>query len=183
LNNDVEILHNLWLSRMLPLAAMPDVGAVGAKLLYSDGRIQHAGVVLGIDGRAGHFQRGLSAIDPGYFRSLGSPHEVSAVTAACMAVEARKFAAVGGFDEINLPVELNDVDLCLRLNARGWKTLLESRATLTHVESASRGANALLDARYHTQVAYFAERWKEELRDDPYFHPALSLDALQAALG
>jgi GT2 family glycosyltransferase len=183
LNNDVQILNDLWLSRLLSLAAMPDVGAVGAKLLYSNGGIQHAGVVLGIDGRAGHFQRGLSASDLGYFGSLGSPHEVSAVTAACMAIEATKFAAIGGFDEINLPVELNDVDLCLRLNARGWKTLLEARATLTHLESASRGANALLDARYDRQVAYFTERWSQALRDDPYFHPALSLDALQAALG
>ncbi len=182
LNNDVEVLSPNWLLLLLRLAAKPDVGAVGAKLLFRDGSVQHAGIVLGIDGIAGHFERHLSAHDPGYFGSFGAPHEVSAVTAACLAVEASKFAAVGGFDEVNLPIEVNDVDLCLRLNARGWQTLVEPRAELFHFESASRGANALLDARYRSQLAYFTARWAGALRDDPYFHPALSLDALGAAL-
>jgi O-antigen biosynthesis protein len=183
LNNDVEILSAEWLSRLLSLAARADVGAVSGKLLYRDGRVQHAGIVLGIDGRAGHFERRASANDPGYFGSLEAPHEVSAVTGACLAVAANKFAAIGGFDEIHLPVEFNDVDLCLRLNQRGWKTLLEPRARLIHLESASRGANVLLDERYRDQLAYFTSRWADALRDDPYFHPALSLDALGPALG
>jgi O-antigen biosynthesis protein len=95
-------------------------------------------VVLGIDGRAGHFECGIAASDPGYFGRLNQPLEVCAVTAACLAVEAKKFFAVGGFDEINLPVELNDVDLCLRLNERAWKTLCAPAARLIHHESASR---------------------------------------------
>jgi GT2 family glycosyltransferase len=183
MNNDTECAREDWLSRMLPLAARPDVGAVGAKLLYRDGSVQHAGVVMGIDGRAAHFQRRVKANDPGYFGSLGAPHEVSAVTAACLAIESRKFAAIGGFDETNLPIELNDVDLCLRLNARGWKTILEPRAIVLHLESASRGVNTLLDARYRAQHDYFVARWAHVLRDDPYFHPALSLDTLGAGLG
>jgi GT2 family glycosyltransferase len=183
MNNDTECVDENWLSRMLPLAARADVGAVGAKLLYRDGYVQHAGVVMGIDGRAAHFQRRLKADELGYFGSLGAPHEVSAVTAACLAIEATKFAAVGGFDEVNLPVELNDIDLCLRLGARGWKTVLESRAIVLHLESASRGANTLLDARYRSQHDYFVARWGNVLRDDPYFHPALSLDTLGVGLG
>jgi GT2 family glycosyltransferase len=167
----------------LALAGRPDIGAVGAQLFYPDGLIQHAGVVLGIDGGAGHFQRGLGTATAGYFGSLDAPHEVSAVTAACLAVEANKFAEVGGFDEVNLPIEVNDIDLCLRLAERGWKTAIDPRAQLIHHESASRGANALLDERYSAQTAYFRARWASALRDDPYFHPALSLDALDAWLG
>lgn len=183
LNNDTEVIEASWLERLIALASQSDVGAVGAKLLYPNGRVQHAGVALGIDELAGHFQRGLGASDPGYFGRLGSPHEVSAVTAACLAVEGEKFFAVGGFDEPNLPVDLNDVDLCLRLAERGWKTLCDPTTRLIHHELASRLANIHLDERYKAQHEYFRRRWLEAIRDDPYFHPALSLDTLDAALG
>ncbi|WP_158813596.1 glycosyltransferase family 2 protein [Methylocapsa sp. S129] len=183
LNNDTEIIDETWLDILLAFTAHSDVGAVGAKLLYPNGRVQHAGVVLGIDGRAGHFERGIAASDPGYFGRLNMPHPVCAVTAACLAVEAKKFFAVGGFDEVNLPVELNDVDLCLRLNERGWKTLCAPAAQLIHRESASRGASVRPDERYGAQHDYFRARWLAVLRDDPYFHPGLSLDVLHPALG
>ncbi len=183
LNNDTEIIDALWLERLIALARRPDVGAVGAKLLYPNRRVQHAGVVVGIDGLAGHFQRGLADSDPGYFGRLGSPHEVSAVTAACLTVEGEKFFSVGGFDEHNLPADLNDVDLCLRLAERGWKTLCQPTARLVHRESASRRPNILLDERYKTQHEYFRRRWLETIRDDPYFNPVFSLDTLAAALG
>jgi GT2 family glycosyltransferase len=183
LNNDVAALAPDWLGLMLELAARPDVGAVGAKLLYPDGRLQHGGVVLGLDGFAGHVQRAVGADDPGYLGMLAWPREVSAVTGACMAVEARKFFEVGGFDAERLPIEYNDIDLCLRLAERGYKSVFEPRARLEHRESASRGANPRLDARYASEHAYFRERWARKLRDDPYFHPALSLDALEIALG
>lgn len=183
LNDDVEALGPDWLGRMLAFAAAPDVGAVGAKLLYPDGRLQHGGVVLGLDGFAGHVQRAVGADDPGYLGALAWPREVAAVTGACLAVEARKFFAVGGFDEMRLPIEYNDMDLCLRLTDAGFKSVFEPRAKLMHRESASRGANRWLDARYAGEHAYFRERWAARLRDDPYFHPALSLDALEIALG
>lgn len=183
MNNDVEVLEAGWLARMLDLAARPEVGAVGAKLLYPDGKVQHAGVVLGIDGVAGHFQRRLYRDSPSYFGPSGAPREVGAVTAACLAVQASKFAEVGGFDEVNLPIEANDIDLCLRLAEHGWSSVLEPRAVLLHRESASRGANPYLDPRYARQVAYFRQRWIGTLRDDKFFHPALSLDSLDAALG
>jgi O-antigen biosynthesis protein len=183
LNNDTEIIDEAWLDILLAYTGHPDVGAVGAKLLYPNGRVQHAGVVVGIDGRAGHFERGIAASDPGYFGRLNRAHQVCAVTAACLAIEAKKFFAVGGFDEINLPVELNDVDLCLRLNERGWKTLFAPAARLIHRESASRGASVRPDQRYGVQHAYFRARWLGVIRDDPAFHPALSLESLHAALG
>ena len=183
LNDDVEALGPDWLGRMLAFAAAPDVGAVGAKLLYPDGRLQHGGVVLGLDGFAGHVQRAVGADDPGYLGALAWPREVAAVTGACLAVEARKFFSVGGFDEMRLPIEYNDIDLCLRLADAGFKSVFEPRARLMHRESASRGANRWLDARYASEHAYFRERWAARLRDDPYFHPALSLDALEIALG
>ena len=183
LNNDVRALAPDWLGRMLAFAAAPEVGAVGAKLLFPDGRLQHGGVVLGLDGFAGHVQRAVGADDPGYLGMLAWPREVAAVTGACMAVEARKFFEVGGFDEVRLPIEYNDIDLCLRLAERGYKSVFEPRARLEHRESASRGANPYLDGRYAHEHSYFRERWARMLRDDPYFHPALSLDALEIALG
>jgi O-antigen biosynthesis protein len=183
LNDDVEALSQDWLGQMLEYAAHPDVGAVGAKLLYPDGRLQHGGVVLGLDGFAGHVQRLVGADDPGYLGELVWPREVAAVTGACLAVEARKFFEVGGFDEERLPIEYNDIDLCLRLAERGYKSVFEPRARLMHRESATRGPNPRLDSRYESEHAYFRERWAAQLRDDPYFHPALSLDVLEVALG
>jgi GT2 family glycosyltransferase len=183
LNNDVEAVGEGWLAPLARLATRPDVGAAGAKLLYPDRTVQHAGVVLGVDGKAAHVQRGLAQDAPGYLDTLTAPREVSAVTGACLVVEARKFWEVGGFDEVNLPIESNDIDLGLRLAERGWRNVIEPRAVLIHHESASRGANKLLDARYADQTAYFRARWAAALRDDPYFHPALSLDALDVALG
>ena len=183
LNDDVEALAPDWLGRMLQFAAAPEVGAVGAKLLYPDGRLQHGGVVLGLDGFAGHVQRAAGADDPGYLSMLAWPREVAAVTGACLAVEARKFFEIGGFDEERLPIEYNDIDLCLRLAERGYTSVFEPRARLMHRESASRGANPWLDSRYASEHGYFRERWGRRLRDDPYFHPALSLDALEIALG
>ena len=183
LNDDVQALAPDWLGRMLDFAAERHVGAVGAKLLYPNGRLQHGGVVLGLDGFAGHVQRAVGADDPGYLGALAWPREVAAVTGACMAVEARKFFEVGGFDEVRLPIEYNDIDLCLRLSEAGYVNVFEPRARLTHRESASRGANRWLDTRYAGEHAYFRERWARRLRDDPYFHPALSLDALEIALG
>jgi GT2 family glycosyltransferase len=183
LNDDVEALAPDWLGRLLHFAAAPEVGAVGAKLLYPDGRLQHGGVVLGLDGFAGHVQRAAGADDPGYLGMLAWPREVAAVTGACLAVEARKFFEVGGFDEERLPIEYNDIDLCLRLAERGYTSVFEPRARLMHRESASRGANPWLDSRYASEHGYFRERWGRRLRDDPYFHPALSLDALEIALG
>jgi GT2 family glycosyltransferase len=105
------------------------------------------------------------------------------VTAACFAIATEKFRAIEGFDEQNLPIDLNDIDLCLRLAQRGWQTLLEPRAVLRHHESASRGKKANYQHLYRKEIAYFRDRWLHILRNDPFFHPALSLDWFRPSLG
>jgi len=184
LNNDTEIVAPDWLAQMARAAMRADVGAVGARLLYPDGRIQHAGVGIGAGGDAGHFDALIAEDAPSWLGRNDSPHECSAVTAACMAVERRKFEAVGGFDAAHLPIEFNDVDLCLRLLEHGWPSLYLPGATLIHKESATRGTAAFRPLKvYARERDYFRARWRAVIRDDPYLHPALSLYARRAALG
>ena len=144
LNNDIAMLDPGWLKAMVRWAIKPEIGAVGAKLLFANGRIQHAGVVLGFGGIAGHVYRRLSKNHAGYLAQLTAPREVSAVTAACIAIERSKFEAVGGFDAENLPVDLNDIDLCLRLAERGWTNLWTPEATLVHVNRARAVSTRIL---------------------------------------
>ena len=136
LNNDMEIIEPEWLRELAERAIDPQVGAVGCKLLYPDGRIQHAGVVLGIGEGAGHFDAGRRDGEPGWLGRNLIPHEASAVTGACLAVERAKFAAAGGFDA-RLPVEYNDIDLCLRLDELGFAALWTPFARVVHFELAS----------------------------------------------
>jgi O-antigen biosynthesis protein len=184
LNDDVAVLSDGWLHRLAALAAQPDVGAVGARLTFPDGRLQHVGVLLGMGGSAGHLGAGVPGDDPGWLGRNGVAHEVSAVTGACLAVEREKFEAVGGFDAAHLPIELSDIDLCLKLNARGWQTVIDPAVHLLHEESASRGGATFRRLSvYAGQRATFVERWRHLLRDDPAFHPGLSLYSLSVALG
>lgn len=176
LNNDVAILHPDWLSHLVRQARRPDVGAVGAKLLHADGKLQHAGVVVGLGGYAGHILRRRPGDAPGHLGRLRVAHEVSAVTAACLAVSREKYLAVGGLDAESFPVDFNDVDFCLRLGARGWRTIWTPHARLAHLESVSRGRpQGATRARFEAEAARFAERWRETIRDDPFYHPALSV--------
>jgi O-antigen biosynthesis protein len=183
LNNDTEITHENWIERLVYFASHPHVGAVGAKLLYADRRLQHGGVILGLDGRAGHFERLIGEHDAGYFGRLNAPHEIATVTGACLAVETSKFQAIGGFDEVNLPVDLNDIDLCLRLVEKGWKCVLASDVVILHHESVSRSGSWRPDEVYSLERTYFKKRWIHELRTSPSFHPALTLEGFRAALG
>jgi O-antigen biosynthesis protein len=182
LNNDVAMLDRNWLKAMVRWAIKPDTGVVGAKLLFPNRLLQHAGVVLGFGGIAGHVYRRSPEDHRGYLNQLTVAHEVSAVTGACMAVERSKFEAVGGFDAENLPVDLNDIDLCLRIAERGWANIWTPQATLIHHQSATRGIDSDPFALYRKERAYFVERWSHVLRDDPYFHPGLSLYAHDVAL-
>ncbi len=184
LNDDMEVLSNGWLDRLVGFALEPSVGAVGARLTYPDGRLQHVGVLAGMGGSAGHFGAPAPGDDPGWAGRNMALHEVSAVTGACLAVARAKFEAVGGFDAVELPVELSDIDLCFKLNARGWQTLVDPAVHLMHEESFSRGGATLRRlSRYGDQRAVFLRRWRHVLRDDPVFHPALSLYSWRAALG
>lgn len=176
LNNDIEVTDPDWLATMAVPALRDEVGAVGAQLLYPDGRIQHAGVVIGIGNAAGHGHRFVRPDEEGYFRRHALPQFTSAVTAACLVVEREKFLAVGGLDETNFPVAFNDVDLCLRLNQRGWQSIYEPRATLIHHESVSRGLDqdTVGAARFASELAALQRLWHTDDIVDPYHHPQLS---------
>ncbi len=176
LNNDVAVLRPDWLDVLVAQAARPEVGAVGAKLLYEDGRLQHAGVVVGLGGEAGHILRRRPADTPGHLDRLHVAHEVSGVTAACLAVAREKYRAVGGFDEETFAIDFNDIDFCLRLGARGWKTMWTPHAVLSHLESVSRGRPVgTARTRFEREAIAFTERWRDVIRHDPFYHPALSL--------
>lgn len=184
LNNDIEMLSADWLAIMVTQGLRDEVGAVGAQLLYPDGRLQHAGVVIGVGNAAGHAHRFLRPEDEGYFRRHALPHFVSAVTAACLVVRRERFLAVGGLDESAFPVAFNDVDLCLRLNARGWQSFYEPRAVLVHHESVSRGfdRDPVGAARFARELAALQNRWRTTEIVDPYHHPRLSRASEQFAL-
>lgn len=182
LNNDIVMLNDQWLKPLVALAQEPDVGIVGSKLLFPNGRIQHAGVVLGLGSIAGHIYRGEAADIPGYLGRLTVPHEVSSVTGACVAIERRKFDAIGRYDAKNLPVELNDIDLCLRAAEHGLTTLWTPESVLCHLQSASRGFQVKPYKVYDKERRFFIERWAHVIRDDRYFHPALSLFSHRPAL-
>jgi GT2 family glycosyltransferase len=162
LNDDTEPLDPLWLSALEEHAQRPEVGAVGARLLYPDGRIQHAGIVTGIHGIAGHPGR-FTRAQPNLVRN------VSAVTAACLMMRREVYAAVGGFDEA-LPVNSNDVDLCLRLRERGYLVVYTPHAVVRHYESQTRGRRAVAE-----DVWLMTRRWRGVLTADPYYNPNLTL--------
>lgn len=176
LNNDIEIIDPDWLSLLALQAIRPDIGAAGARLLYADGTIQHAGVFTGIGGGAGHGHRYIGKDETGYFERARIPQRVSAVTGACLVVARAKFLAVGGFDEEDFPVAFNDVDLCLKLNERGWQSFYEPRATLIHHESKSRGSDRLKGnrGRFARELQSLKAKWHTDDRRDPFHHPQLS---------
>jgi GT2 family glycosyltransferase len=173
MNNDVEVLGADWLMALVAEAIRPEVGAVGAKLLYPGGLVQHAGVVLGLmGGPAGHAFHLFRDGHPGYLHMLEATRRCSAVTAACLAVERTKFEALGGFDTEAFPVALNDVDLCLRLDRAGYRNLYVPKACLLHKESASRPSDWHPEqrARYERELAAFKERWADRLDRDPWYN-------------
>lgn len=177
LNNDIDPIGPDWLREMVSQCLRPGIGAVGCKLLYADGRLQHGGTVLGVGGVAAHYLTGAVPDSPGPSGSLALVRSVAAVTAACIAVRREVFEAVGGFDEANLPVTFNDVDLCLRIRERGWRNLWTPFAVLHHLESATRGDDLSGEKleRFKREEVYMHRRWDPVLAADPYWNPNLSL--------
>lgn len=175
LNNDTEVVEEQWLTELMRYAVRLDIGAVGAKLLYADGTIQHAGVVVGIGEAAGHAHRRLPSDEQGYFAHPHLPQYVSAVTGACLVVDKRKFLTVGGLDEIALPIAYNDVDLCLKLERAGWRNVYVPHAVLIHHESKSRAKDHSRGRveRYRRELEVFQERWGAKSYDDPLLNPNL----------
>lgn len=185
INNDIEALHSGWLDEMVSHLLSPGVGAVGAKLLWPNGMVQHGGVLLGVGNVAGHYGNRLAEADWGNHGRNQLVQQVSAVTAACMLVRKRDYLAVGGMDEVAFPVTFNDVDLCLKLRAQGKSIVWTPHARLLHAESASRGHEDSPQkvARAQRELALLRQRWGAELLHDPAYHPSLNLDAHSHAFG
>lgn len=176
LNNDIEVIGEGWLRSMVAQAIRPDIGAVGARLLYGDGRVQHGGTIMGFHGGVDHAFRFLPGEDPGYFTLAHLTRSQSCVTAACMVVRREAFESVGGFDEVTFQIAHNDLDLCLKLRERGLSIVYEASAELFHYESVSRGVS--LDPRKHQierrESQAFKERWGHLFGRDPFYSPNLS---------
>lgn len=177
LNNDTEVIDRDWLSEMVANVQRPEVGAVGAKLLYPDGFIQHGGVIVGVGGLADHAFRKLARGDAGHFGRAQLQQNFSAVTAACLALRKSVYDEVGGLDEQHFRVAYNDVDLCLRIRAKGYLIVWTPYAELYHHESATRGSDRAPERRpeFEREMRFLKEKWGKTLRDDPYYNPNLSL--------
>ncbi len=169
LNNDIEAVASGWLQALCAQALRSTIGAVGARLLYPDRRVQHCGVVVGLGGAAGHTLVGLDGTAPGYLNMAVVARECAAVTGACLATRREVFDALKGFDE-TLGVDLNDVDYCLRAQRSGWRVIMEPAAELIHHESPSRGT-----AGDTKDIVHFIERWRDSIvTGDPYLSPHLT---------
>ena len=178
LNNDVEIIHADWLTKMVSYAQQERIGAVGVKLLYPDDNIQHAGTVVGLGGVAGHVMVNYYKNDPGYFNYLQSTTNYSAVTAACLMIRRKVYEEVGGMDEL-LEVEFNDVDFCLQILEHGYYNIYVPEVVLYHYESATRGHPHQTKASYERhirEIDYFKKKWDRYIKRDPFYNPNLSLD-------
>jgi len=177
LNNDTEVITKNWLQQMKIAATESDIGAVGAKLLYPDGEIQHGGVVLGYGGVADHAFKYEDGKSKGYMNRLVTNQNYSAVTAACMAIARNTFDSAGRFDEKNLPVAFNDIDLCLKLRKNGLINLWLSNVVLYHHESKSRGMDTTREKfqRFQGEIKYMKKKWNTDSTPDPFYNPLLEL--------
>lgn len=178
INNDIEVLAPNWLDEMVRELLRPNVGAVGAKLLWDNDFVQHGGVLLGQHGLAGHIGNDWHTDDSGYFGINQCVRGVSAVTAACLLCRREDYVAVGGLNEKELPVNFNDVDLCLRLGQLGKRILWTPHARLRHLESASRGRDLLpaQQARFEREKRYMREKWQALFTGDPFYNYNLNLE-------
>ena len=177
LNNDVEVLTGRWLEELVSHAIRPEIGAVGAMLYYPDNTIQHAGIVLGLGGVANHAFVNSPHGDPGQMNRARLAQNYSAVTAACLAVRRAVFEEVGGFNETDLAIAFNDVDLCLKIRAAGYRNVWTPFAELYHFESASRGKEDSPEkqARFAREVEYMRRTWGPQLDHDPAYNVNLAL--------
>ena len=178
LNNDTEMIDGGCIREMLGYCMREDVGIVGAKLLYADDTIQHAGVILGFGGTAGHAFIGKSRYDTGYFGRILCAQDYSAVTAACMMTKRQAFEAVGGMTG-ELAVAFNDVDYCLKVRKHGWLVVYDPYAEMHHYESKSRGYEDSPEKveRFNGEVEILLSRWRDQIEQgDPYYNPNLTLD-------
>ena len=178
LNNDTEVITPRWLEEMVMFAQQERIGCVGAKLLYPDDTIQHAGLGFGYLTLAAHMHKNFPVANPGYMGRLVYAHDVYGVTGACLMVRREVYEAVGGLDE-SFAVAFNDVDFCVRVRKAGYQNLFTPFAILYHYESKSRGLDTAPEkrARFVSEVTRFQTRWKEELAaGDPCLNPNFDID-------
>lgn len=175
LNNDTEVITPEWMTKMVSFAQFDRIGCVGAKLYYPNNTIQHAGVILGMGGAAGHGHHTFPRGDFGYFGKLEINVDYLAVTAACMMIRAKDFAEIGGFNE-ELTVAFNDVDLCLKEYEKGHNNVWLHGAELYHFESQSRGYENTPEkqARFEKETKYMEDTWTKYIGNDPYYNPNLT---------
>jgi GT2 family glycosyltransferase len=174
LNNDTDVIEENWLEELASQAARPEIGAVGAKLLFPDQTVQHGGIWLGPGVFARHALRLSKRDDEGYLGQLSLTRNLSAVTGACMAMRRVVFEESGGFDE-SFPVSYSDLDLCLRLIRNGYRIVWTPYAELLHLESASRGSSEWRWRKEEADRDRFVRRWQREMDNDPFFNPNLDL--------
>jgi glycosyltransferase involved in cell wall biosynthesis/2-polyprenyl-3-methyl-5-hydroxy-6-metoxy-1,4-benzoquinol methylase len=178
INNDIEVIAGDWLQEMVSFAVQPETGAVGARLLYPDNTVQHAGVIVGLGGVAGHAHKHFPDFHPGYDGRAVLIQNFSAVTAACLVMRRSIFDEIGGLDEENLAVAFNDVDFCLKIRDAGYNIVYNPFAELYHHESKSRGYENTLPKiiRFEKEKITICQRWGEKLAVDPFYNPNLTLD-------
>ncbi|WP_208123096.1 glycosyltransferase [Spirabiliibacterium mucosae] len=176
INNDIEVINGDWLSEMVSHAIREDIGCVGAMLYYPNNLVQHAGVILGIGGVAGHSHKFSTKEDCGYFSRLRLVQNYSAVTAACLVMRKSVFNEVGGLNEIDLTVAFNDVDLCLKVMKCGYRNLWTPYAELYHHESISRGQENTPEKllRFQKEVNYMKFTWGTNSKIDQFYNMNLS---------
>ncbi|HMC71247.1 MAG TPA: glycosyltransferase, partial [Mycobacteriales bacterium] len=174
LNDDVELISTDWLERMLEYSQQRPIGAVGAKLLFPDGGLQHAGVTV-VNGLPGHPFYGFPGHHPGYFSNNLLVRNCAAVTGACLMTRAEVFRELGGFDE-SFPLNYNDVDYCLRLRRHGYRVVFTPHAQLLHYESATK------PGVFRQELDAFQARWGQDLRD-PYYNPNLTAETHDYRVG
>ncbi|MFL6351519.1 MAG: glycosyltransferase [Bryobacteraceae bacterium] len=172
LNDDTSVIAPDWLEAMLEVMMRPEVGVVGAKLLYPDKRIQHAGVVMGIYDNCGHAFKGLDGEKQHYFDFPDVIRNVSAVTGACLMTKSDVFWEVGGFDETEFAVAFNDIDLCLKIGSRGYRVLYTPHALLYHYEAFSKTSKDLIP--HPEEVSRMRSKWSAIIAGDPYYSPNLT---------
>jgi GT2 family glycosyltransferase len=177
LNDDIEVITPEWLERLVARATLPDVGAVGAMMYYPDDTIQHAGVILGLSGIAGHAFHAQPRGSCGYFSRACLEQDLSCVTAGCLAIRRELFQQLGGFSE-RFAVAFNDVDFCIRLRQAGWRVLWTPTVELYHRESASIGRHdsPARSRQFAEEKALMKKLWQPVLDNDPFYSPNLSLD-------
>jgi len=170
LNDDMTVITGEWMTAMLEHAQRPEVGAVGALLWYPNGLIQHAGVVMGIYRNSGHAFKGLPGNQTHYFDFPTVTRNCSSVTAACLLMSRAKFFEAGAFDESNLAVAFQDVDLCLKLLDLGYRNVYTPYAKLYHHESVTKTEKV----PNPQEDGYMKARWAKYIADDPYYNPNLA---------